>query len=357
MICFYTTFTNFLIRRTSEQTPLLELTIGGRHLAPLSTSMAAMCKTHHIPYETHKYRITEISTTYMLRLLELGLSPMDTSSAQLRQPIYVAIDVELSPDGQKINQLGVSTLDTMDIPSVDDLDDADVARVIQSFCFCTSKVKLHRKRNTSHTILKRDRVFLYGTPEVVEHNQLFNIMDELLKVNDGNGGLRYIVIVGHDVKADVRMLRDFTGVDMNDHGNVVALLDTQQIFRHVFTHSTYKKVSLLGALRTVDLPNTELHIAGNDALYTLKLMLLLFCHHRRQQKESDAFKTISVEDGIREELWDCQLKAVERLARCFWRAPASYKKQRTHVRPERCGSTNLFEHELDEIGLGDLLNF
>lgn len=127
----------------------------------------------HLP----KYRTAKICTAPMLKLLEICLSPLQSRASRLQQPIFVAFDIDCFSDSGRTNQLGISVLDTLNIPAVDNLGNGDVAQLILSFCFCTAKVKLHRKRNTSHAILKRDRVFLYGVPEFVEHKELFVIME------------------------------------------------------------------------------------------------------------------------------------------------------------------------------------
>lgn len=176
-----------------------------------------------------------------------------------------------------------------------------------------------------------------------------------MNVCDGPGGYRNVVIVDHSVKNDIRILRDLIGFDINNYPPVVAVLDTQQIVQHVFPSRSYSSMSLQGALPILGLPSIELHMAGNDALYTLKLMLLLFYQYKHNQSQQAVFSNQRHEEEELQTLWECQLLAIQRLGRCFWRAPTSYKKQSSRVRPKACQKQDLLDDECDETGICDLV--
>ncbi len=90
-----------------------------------------------------------------------------------------------------------------------------------------------------------------------------------------NSRHRDIVIVGHDIESDLRYLSDIN-VDYCAAFNHINTLDTQDI------HQTWSEAecgrSLTYVLSDLYLPHKNLHNAGNDAAYTLQVLIALAVH-------------------------------------------------------------------------------
>ena len=86
-------------------------------------------------------------------------------------------------------------------------------------------------------------------------------------------------MVGHSIACDLKILSRL-GVDVYDIAPVVGIFDTHRMARKVFGESsgtTLKSSSLGDVLEELGCPvqRQELHVAGNDATFTLWAMLWL----------------------------------------------------------------------------------
>ena len=92
---------------------------------------------------------------------------------------------------------------------------------------------------------------------------------------------RSLVIVGHDLRQDVRYLATL-GVDVFNMGNVVRHLDSQDMHRG-WRQSTHGR-SLEVILGELHIPNENLHNAGNDAVYTLRAVVGVSMEQLREKE-------------------------------------------------------------------------
>lgn len=85
-------------------------------------------------------------------------------------------------------------------------------------------------------------------------------------------------------------------------------------------------------MQSLGLTKRSLHNAGNDALYTLKALLMLFHKYKIDSSVyEDLFATLNFEE---QELWDCQLDTIRRIAVSFQKCPeAAYRGRRFCVQP------------------------
>ncbi|AET37300.1 Gfd2p Ecym_1042 [Eremothecium cymbalariae DBVPG len=97
-------------------------------------------------------------------------------------------------------------------------------------------------------------------------------------------------IVGHDVQSDLHWLKGMfvdlphvTGIHSDDK-NCVKILDTSHLYKRLYG---LKGCSLGKALRLHGIPHSYLHNAGNDAHYTLQLLMNMGDVQRRVQRGWD----------------------------------------------------------------------
>lgn len=81
---------------------------------------------------------------------------------------------------------------------------------------------------------------------------------------------RELVVVGHDVRQDITYFNDI-GIDLRALAGLREPIDTQGM--HQAWCSSTNGRGLVTVLNDLNIPNKNLHNAGNDAHYTLCAML------------------------------------------------------------------------------------
>lgn len=199
--------------------------------------------------------------------------------------IFIAIDVEAKErSSSDITEVGVATLDTRDLHGIPHAGNGkEWFKHIRGRHFRT----LEHKDHVNHEFIKGcpDK-FQFGASEIVSKDDLPKVLTSCFHEPFSRlGGTttaeqempagterRNIVIVGHDVGADVRYCRKM-GFDIYNRGNLIDTVDTAQMHR---MHTQDPNPRSLGqALLDCGIDGWNLHNAGNDAVYTLQTMLAL----------------------------------------------------------------------------------
>lgn len=111
----------------------------------------------------------------------------------------------------------------------------------------------------------------------------------LVPKDDVSGKPRNIVIVGHDVEMDVKLIYS-VDVDIHQLPGLVDIADSQRMHQH------YQKVingQKLGTVLTdLGIKHSFLHNGGNDAVYTLQSLLALALR-RRQYSLAQQLKAVT----------------------------------------------------------------
>jgi len=81
---------------------------------------------------------------------------------------------------------------------------------------------------------------------------------------------RNIILVGHDIMADVNYLKRI-GYNPSNLSNLQELIDTSSMYR-AFKRDPHPR-NLGSILANLDIAGWYLHNAGNDAVYTLQAMI------------------------------------------------------------------------------------
>jgi hypothetical protein len=190
--------------------------------------------------------------------------------------ILVAIDLEAFwREQSRITEIGLAILDTQDIHS------GWPGR--EPFGKNWHKlIKSRHIRPTEHLHLHNLQInggdpddFRFGTSEKHPSTMLTTLLSEVFSPKDERGNLRSIVLVGHDIGADIKYL-EYIDFDPYCNGNVIDTIDTQRMY-----HSTLggavnsRNAGLSKVLNRMEIMGPSLHNAGNDATYTLQAMIAM----------------------------------------------------------------------------------
>lgn len=183
-------------------------------------------------------------------------STSDSTSDPSVPAVFVSIDFEngsqFLDSGPSIPiQLGVATLDTRDLSTVHPKD------IISTFNFVTGP---SQSRYFNSAAIK----FLFG-----ETNQI-SYLDIVPKIKSYIPETRPIILVGHDIANDLRVLQH---LHFDLPKSVIGIVDTMAITSQVF--SSKLRWSLRTVLEELGCAHNNLHSAGNDAHFTLRCLLLL----------------------------------------------------------------------------------
>jgi hypothetical protein len=98
------------------------------------------------------------------------------------------------------------------------------------------------------------------------------LCEESSKTVGNNKQYRKIVLLSHGGRSDMSILKRI-GFDIQNIVPIIAVVDTEKIGQEVF--KTPKCPSLASLLERLDCPWGALHNAGNDAMFTMNVLLAL----------------------------------------------------------------------------------
>lgn len=98
---------------------------------------------------------------------------------------------------------------------------------------------------------------------------------------------RSVILVGHDIDADINFLRTI-GYDVHNLSNLQEVADTATMWKY---HKRETNPRNLGSvLAELGLETWFLHNAGNDAVYTLQAMVGIAIKHLNDHKKEKQMK-------------------------------------------------------------------
>lgn len=97
-----------------------------------------------------------------------------------------------------------------------------------------------------------------------------------------DGQKRNIVLVGHDVQADVKFLRT-AGYDVYTLSNLVDIADTSLMWRSFKEENNPRNLATI--LTELGIEAWHLHNGGNDAVYTLQAMIGIVIKSLTEEQE------------------------------------------------------------------------
>jgi len=246
--------------------------------------------------------------------------------------VFVSIDLEVSREERSkagvplVREFGIATLDTRHLrcpasPSV-------AIKPILTQQFSTS----HAFKDFLDCDVTDFKECVFAETFFVSQIDLPTTITTCLQIQDDIScnphTLRNIVIIGHSIKSDLKILQRL-GVDVYDTALVLAILDTDHIARKLLgPHSPtpmtcFKLGALLTELKCL-YESSDLHNAGNDATYTLHALLMLVIRSS-ESRELGLMQRENLERlwaVARMELYDCQRWTPTRKSLGFY-APGS----------------------------------
>ncbi|RFU34771.1 hypothetical protein B7463_g1514, partial [Scytalidium lignicola] len=204
----------------------------------------------------------------------LNITPLEQESV-----IFICVDVEAwERNLSVITEVGIATLDTEDLKSIPPGENGTNWRnAIRARHF---RISEHRDYNNSQFVSGCADRFMFGDSEFVRLSDTPHIISTCFKppyskvagtAEDAeNQPKRNIVLVGHDVGADIGFLKKI-GYDLTNLSNLTEVVDTAKMWQY---HKQENQARSLGViLAELDIRGWNLHNAGNDAVYTLQAML------------------------------------------------------------------------------------
>jgi hypothetical protein len=179
--------------------------------------------------------------------------------------VFIAIDfenIENLKEDVSMNldsQVGLAILDTKK------LDSLPLHRAILVHNFSTG---------SSPYCAKASRKFLFGKSLTISRKSMLGHIESLIPES------RQVVLVGHDIRNDLHALRL---LNFKFPTSIIGILDTSRIARELDVTAS----SLADLLEVFQCPFDRLHCAGNDAYFTLRVLLLLAIKSHGKDNDED----------------------------------------------------------------------
>lgn len=206
--------------------------------------------------------------------------------------VFVSLDLEVASDRQRLHlsdeipvvrQLAFASLDTRDIRSMSMSSDLRSLISLQMF-----EVTLSPGAKKPVQEMAKDKQCLFAQTQSITSEEVASTIIRNLCIRDSlaapeNSSLRSIVLVGHSLGEDLKILR-LLDIDPATVGSIPTIIDTHSMARFMFPphHPNHpvgpgQDFSLAGVLAELGClsDKAEFHNAGNDAVYSLYAMLLL----------------------------------------------------------------------------------
>lgn len=208
-----------------------------------------------------------------------------------KMPIFVCVDVEANERRHsEVTEVGISILDTKDLVGVAPGEQASHWR---------KHMRSRHLRVSEHRHIV-NRIYLAGCPERFDFGESEFVYERDLGAavlaaiqpatvhetgsSVGTDESRHLVLVGHNVAMDMQYLREMgVHIDQKPAGTAgfIDVVDTADFFRMLRREETHR--SLAKVLHELEMTGWNLHNAGNDARYTLEVMVRLVLEHREME--------------------------------------------------------------------------
>jgi hypothetical protein len=217
-----------------------------------------------------KYGLEALQT--LLRVLTSTPSTKIQSLALgCKDPVFVSIDIEGQGHGG-IRELGISIFDTQILQNSTI---SDPCSAISTYNYTTQQNIVTKKREFD----KELRIFRYGQTQYIEERWLGWLVCKILQNGSPDPActeIRNKILVGHCVGGDLAQLTTIRGGKvkflLRNFPNVL-VFDTQIIAQRWFG-ANRKLKDIMRGLR-MRFKGNDLHCAGNDAHFTLRVLLML----------------------------------------------------------------------------------
>lgn len=214
------------------------------------------------------------------RSVDDDLESLSTSSEN--SIVFVCVDVEAFEFDQKIiTEIGVSTLCTADLLGVQPgAKCMNWAAKIRSRHF---RIQEHSHRVNRFHIEGCPEKFDFGESEWISRRNILLVLSQCFDPSQfpTSTGTCKVVLVGHNVVADIKYLKD-AGFEVASL--ITDCIDTANLFRASNRDGSQNALDTL--LLRYGIAAKNLHNAGNDAHFTLRLMMAVALDEHQNRKQA-----------------------------------------------------------------------
>ncbi|KAI9050016.1 hypothetical protein LZ554_006161 [Drepanopeziza brunnea f. sp. 'monogermtubi'] len=231
--------------------------------------------------------------------------------------VFVCVDVEAyERNARQVTEIGVATLDTSDLASLPPGEGgAEWMKKIRARHF---RISEHAHLNNSEFVHGCADKFEFGTSEFVSLKDAPQLIASCFKHPfsgpevtdvDEDHPKRSIILVGHDVGADINFMQSI-GYDVTNLPNLLEQADTAVMWRYLKRELNPR--NLASILAELGIIGWNLHNAGNDAAYTLQAMVGIAVKHIDDKQKKREVKEKEKRDRITESVKEATEAAVEK---------------------------------------------
>ena len=239
-----------------------------------------------------------------------------------KHPILISLDIECyEHDKSKITEIGLAILDTLALTDAPGPAAENWRLKMRAKHF---RIREHLHMNNMDFVSgcadkfefgKSDLIPLKEAPQIIAscYRPPFCAQDNYNPTLANSSTLapdaqRHITLIGHDILNDIRYLR-LLGYDIGNLSSHMTLLDTASLHR-VYAQAWNPK-SLAGIMYEFGIPAFNLHNAGNDAAYTLWVMMALSVKSASERGTKE--RKARVEEAKRERVKEHMAREAERV--------------------------------------------
>ncbi|KAF2857921.1 hypothetical protein K470DRAFT_260347 [Piedraia hortae CBS 480.64] len=275
----------------------------GKHPAPSGNSEATPQPTAKEKKAAESSKMDQLRAAQRYMGLPLPEPPKRERFPFEGEPILICVDCEAWEESPRpMTEVGVATLDTRLLRGID----PGVAAQNWQKLIKPRHFRIHEWKhvqNNKFTSGCPDR-FEFGESEFVMLKDLNNLLsscfsppysnfkgtlpgEEQEKGSEASLERRKIVLVGHDIASDINYLikNNFNPFGM---GNVIDTLDTAKIFQGWKKEANPRALSK--CLWEFEMVGWNLHNAGNDAVYTLWVLMAVAVAEAEERKKAEVEK-------------------------------------------------------------------
>jgi hypothetical protein len=222
---------------------------------------------------------------------DVSCSPIQTFNfiknlaATPKDALLISVDFEgrVQSDNGTITkyptEMGIAIFDTRNVETKSsDIDDIRAQELLETFHYQSTK---ETKRFYKE--------FRFGTSQSVCPTEFAKILRQLLYMDENlatpTNQTREIILVGHNIFEDIKVMKDL-GVDVRSAPSFMGCIDTQYWSSRVTGIALYGN-SLTKTMRELGMDRLQhmQHNGGNDANFSLRVMLALFAEDQEMDKD------------------------------------------------------------------------
>lgn len=199
----------------------------------------------------------------------------DDMHLELCDAVIIGIDAEwYEHDSDYITELGITIIDPRNIP---EHLWPNPWKVVDGMIAAHFRIKENAHMINGDLCPGRPDQFQFGTTKFLALKEASDMLADVLNRHD-EGEPRLILLLGHDVGNDVRMLEKHFNVDWDATGEVL-LIDTQNIAVDTGYASPGERIGLSRLIGKFGIEEEYLHNAGNDIVCTSMAALGMIGNH------------------------------------------------------------------------------